>query len=150
MNCEQCNAQIANISSTHSMVVVLQKVDATNGYSFFQCEQGALYQNVNFQHWSCSKAHMLQQVQNCINTHYLETSLIARDTTQVRLHNAVFNNALTCKQCGTRLTSVAYRFCLTHATPVNSVPDDSLNELGEWCCSLDHARQSVLKTVSTL
>jgi hypothetical protein len=28
--------------------------------------------------------------------------------------------------------------------------DDSQNELGEWCCSFEHARQSALATVGGL
>jgi hypothetical protein len=68
----------------------------------------------------------------------------------VRLHRTVLKAGLVCKVCGSSLTTQAYRFCLTHATPENSVPDDSQNELGEWACSLGHAKESALRTIARI
>lgn len=148
MRCERCNKTIESVEVAHSMVVVLQKVDMNNGYSYFQCEQGSLVDGHHFQHWHCNREEMRAGVTDCISNHYAENNLVLVPKTQVRLHTYVLGTGLACKQCQATLTSVAYRFCLTHATPVNSIPDQSHHELGEWCCSLDHARTSALATIS--
>jgi hypothetical protein len=144
--CETCTKEIPTPEDAHSMVVVLQKV-TPYGYFYYQCEDGAEVNTLTFQHWYCSHEEMVAGVKECINEHHLEEKLIAIPPTQVRLHKTVLKAGLRCKMCGAPLQSVAYRFCLTHAEPVNSVPDDSMNELGEWCCSLEHARQSALSQV---
>lgn len=147
MNCETCTREIATIEEAHSMLVVLQKV-TPDGYSFYQCDSGAEYSGLTYQHFHCNRAEMLAGVRACINEHHDESLLIPVSPQQVRLHRLVFRAGLACKVCGMPLTTQAYRFCLTHATPVNSVPDDSMNELGEWCCSIDHARQQTLPYIS--
>lgn len=149
MKCEKCQSHIATIEDAHSMVIVLQKV-SSSGYSYCQCDKGAEYGGLTFQHFHCSRHEMIDGVQTCVKEHYEEENLIPVSPTQVRLHKTVLSAGLTCKVCGTPLNQQAYRFCLTHATPVNSVPDDSQNELGEWCCSLDHARTSVLSTLGKI
>lgn len=136
--------------TSHSAVAVLQKVD-TSGYSFFQCEQGQEYNFVNWQHYHCCHDHMKEGLVDCLNEHYKEEYLhpIQGGGTTI-LHKIVLGSNLDCKICQQPLTSVAYRFCLTLCTPVNHVPDESLNETGEWCCSLEHAKQSALSIVGGL
>jgi len=145
-----CNEQ-SEIEAAHSCVIVLQKVDKS-GYSFHQCEQGQEVNCLNYQHWHCSHDHMQVGLTRCINEHYDEVDLHPIPTGEGRtiLHRMVFGSMLECKVCGSHLKDVAYRFCLTMATPINAIPDDSHNELGEWCCSLDHAKQSALSIVSSM
>lgn len=144
MRCETCSTDIASVDIAHSMVIVLQKV-ALDGYSYYQCESGIEHGGLTFQHFHCNHQEMIAGVKACINLHYQEPYLTSPEPGNVvRLHRTVLRAQLNCKVCGSKLTTQAYRFCLTHATPLNSVPDDSQNELGEWCCSLAHARQSVV------
>jgi len=144
-----CNDTVS-IENAHSCVVVLQKVEP-DGYSFFQCEQGQKFRFVNWQHFHCSKGHMLAALPDCIMKHYNESDLSDRKFTSYgRFHKIVMGSGLTCKMCQKPLTEAAYRFCLTYATPINLIPDDSHNELGEWCCSIEHAKQSVLLTIDGL
>lgn len=143
VSCEACKTNIATVEEAHSMGVVLQKV-TPDGYSFYQCDRGEEYGGLTFQHWYCNRAEMVAGVRACIGEHYDESLLISVSPQQVRLHKTVLRAGLTCKVCGTALSTQAYRFCLTHATPVNSIPDDSMNELGEWCCSLAHAQVQAL------
>lgn len=144
-----CSEKI-DVASSHSMWAVLQKIDAT-GYSFFQCEEGQVYNDVNYQHFFCCHAHMLACVQGCVIEHYKEEFLHAPDGGgSTILHKIVLTNNLVCKLCQAPLVSVAYRFCLTQGTPQNRVPDESLNHLAEWCCSLDHARQSALAIITAM
>lgn len=131
------------------MVIVLQKV-TPDGYSFYQCDSGAEYSGLTYQHFHCNRDEMLAGVKVCINEHYDEGKLIAVSPREVRLHKTVLHAGIDCLWCGVPLSGEAYRFCLTHATPENSIPDDSMNELGEWCCSLEHAKQSVLKTIDSI
>lgn len=140
-----------DLEVSHSMLVVLQKVDST-GYQFFQCEEGQTYQFVNWQHFHCSHKHMVASLPTCLNEHYAEEKLhpIPVGVGTTILHKIVLGSKLACKMCGSPLTSVAYRFCLTMATPINHVPDSSLEDTGEWCCSLDHARQSALAIVASV
>ena len=140
-----------SFEESHSAVAVLQKVDA-NGYSFYQCDQGQEYNFVNWQHYHCCHDHMKEGFTDCLTDHYAEDKLhpIPVGGGTAILHKVVFGSELACKVCQHPLTSVAYRFCLTRCTPVNDVPDESMNELGEWCCSLEHARQSALSIINTL
>jgi hypothetical protein len=133
----------------HSSLVVLQKVDK-NGYTYHQCEQGQEVNYLNFQHWHCSHEHMQSGLTRCINEHYAESDLHPPIAGTTILHRVVLSSHLLCKTCNAPLTDVAYRFCLTLATPINHVPDESQNELGEWCCSLDHARQSALSIIASI
>ena len=149
MQCEQCNVDINGVEEAHSMLVVLQKVDQS-GYSFFQCESGSLVHGHTFQHWHCSRDEMLIGVQDCINNHHDEQFLQSVPVSQVRLHMHVLNAGLICKVCQEPLKEQAYRFCLTVATPSNYVPDESHDSSKEWCCSLDHARQSALSILDSL
>lgn len=148
--CEHCTEDIASVEEAHSMLVVLQKVNKDTGYSWFQCEQGSLVDGHNWQHWHCGRSALREGVARCIGEHYMESDLIPVPTTQVRFHKRVLNAGLICKVCQEKLTDTAYRFCLTHATPFNWVPDDSHNDLGEWCCSLEHARQNALATIASI
>jgi hypothetical protein len=143
MQCEHCTNEIEN--DLHSMLVVLQRVDQ-QGYSWFQCEQGQEMDGHNWQHSHCSHAHMLDNVAACIHTHYKEDDLTRVPVTQVRLHRHVLNRGLTCAVCETPLEKNAYRFCLTHATPVNRLPH-SHESLDGWCCSLEHARIEALNVL---
>lgn len=127
--------------------MVLHKLDSVKGYSFYQCQDAP---EVKTQHCYCSEAHMLANVTVCLNTHYAETDLVPMPVNQVTLHNAVFAQKPACKVCGVTLTSVAYRFALTHATPIARLLDESTNDLGEWCCSLDHARQNAQTTLLSI
>lgn len=146
----ECSATV-KFEDAHSAVAVLQKVD-TNGYQFFQCEDGQEVNSVTYQHWHCSREHLLVNFAACINGHYNEGLLhhILPGQGSTILHKIVLGGKLKCKVCQVPLVTQAYRFCLTHCTPQNSVPDDSLNDLGEWCCTLEHARQSVLKTIDSI
>ncbi len=128
------------------MLIVLQRVTLA-GYSFYQCDSGAEYGGLTYQHFHCNRAEMVAGVKACINEHHDERLLIPVSPREVRLHR-ILKAGLNCLWCGVPLSGEAYRFCLTHATPGNSVPDDSMSELGEWCCSLDHARQKSLSYVS--
>ncbi len=136
--------------NSHSSIAVLQRVDKS-GYTFFQCEEGQEYNFVNWQHWHCSHEHMKENFATCINEHYTEGNLhpISGGGTTI-LHKVVLGSSLCCKVCQQPLTDVAYRLCLTMCTPVNHVPDASMEETGEWCCCLDHAKQSALSTISNL
>jgi hypothetical protein len=144
MQCETCSTEIPTVEDAHSMMIVLQRVTLVDGYSYYQCDSGTEYGGLTYQHFHCSHDEMLDGVRICINEHYDESLLIPVSPEQVRLHKTVFKAHIRCKVCGTPLQTKAYRFCLTHATPHNSVPDDSMNELSEWCCSLAHAQQSAL------
>jgi hypothetical protein len=151
LTCEHtdCNDTIS-IDNAHSCLVVLQKVEP-DGYSFHQCEQGQEFRFVNWQHFHCSHEHMKVVVSDCITSHYSESDLSGRKFTRFgKFHKIVMGSGLLCKVCQKPLTDVAYRFCLTMATPVNHIPDDSMNELGEWCCSLEHAKESALFIVSNI
>ena len=150
MKCEHCDQQIESVEVAHSMVIVLQKV-STDGYSYYQCDQGTEYGGLTYQHFCCSHPEMVSMVQSCINTHYHESDLIAISPQQVRLHRTVLNAHLTCKVCQLALTTQAYRLCLTYATPDIATPlGDSLNELSGWCCSLSHAQESALAIIGSL
>lgn len=149
MICEHCNDAVDGLHVAHSGVAVLQKVD-TSGYQFYQCEDGQEHGGVTYQHYNCSPAHMLEMFSRCVQEHYTEALLhpIPPGGGYTILHRLVLGKGLTCKQCQAALTTQAYRFCLTISTPVNIVPDNSLDELGEWCCSLEHARESALATIT--
>lgn len=150
VSCEHCQCTIETPEKAHSMLVVLQRID-TSGYAWSQCEQGAKNaHNHTYQHWHCGQATMLGGVTKCVREHYQENGLTRVPATQVQVHKAVLGTGLNCKVCRQALKTVAYRFCLTHATPENSVPDESHDELKEWCCSLEHARQSALATVASI
>lgn len=146
LNCERCQKFIPTVEEAHSMVIVLQKV-FTDGYSYYQCNSGAEYGGLTYQHFHCCREEMIAGVRSCINEHYSDNTLIPISPTQVQLHKTVLRAGINCKLCKSPITIQAYRFCLTHATPGSSVPDDSQNELGEWCCSLEHARVSVLRII---
>lgn len=148
--CEQlgCSEQV-DVTTSHSLWAVLQKVDAS-GYSFFQCEEGQEYNDVNYQHFCCCHQHMQQHMMICLNDHYKEELLHAPRGGSTILHKVVLKSNLSCKICQSSLSQVAYRFCLTQGLPQNRVPDESLDSLGEWCCSLDHARQATLAIIASM
>ena len=148
MQCEHCNEELQEMYLSHSMLIVLQKVDR-NGYSWFQCDDGSLVDNHTFQHWHCSKQHMLSGVEICINEHYNEEKLTPPPY-PVSIHKHVLNTGVECKYCKDALIEKAYRFCLTVATPINYVPDESHNIVGEWCCSLDHARLQAIENLKNV
>ena len=150
MQCEHCS-QEHEFEESHSSIAVLQKVD-TNGYTFHQCEQGQDYNGVNWQHYHCSHEHMIANFKSCLSEHYQEQDLhpIPSGSGTTNMHRVVLNAKLSCKVCQQPLTQVAYRFCLTRCTPVNDVPDNSLDELANWCCSLDHAKQNAAAIIETL
>jgi len=143
MQCEQCNKHIESVEEAHSMLVVLQKVDAS-GYSFFQCDNGGIVDGHSWQHWHCCKDEMLKGVEKCITAHYKEEALQHIPLSQVSLHAKVLNTGLSCPVCQKDITDIAYRFCLTVATPINYVFDESSDMTKEWCCSLEHAKVSAI------
>jgi len=145
---DNCSEQLSH-EEAHSCVVVLQKVDK-QGYTYHQCEQGQEINFMNYQHWHCSHEHMQAYLLTCVNEHYSEEELHPPIAGTTILHKIVLGSNLTCKACGKSLTEQAYRFCLTQATPVNAIPDDSHSETGEWCCSLSCAKQSVVKTIQAM
>lgn len=151
LTCEHCAANIATVEVSHSLVAVLQKVDSS-GYSFFQCESGQDYSFVNYQHFECCQACLKAKMADCITNHYGESSLhpIPAWGGSTILHKVVLGSNLVCKLCNAALSTSGYRIGLTLCTPVNSVPDESQNERGEWCCSLEHAQQSALAIVSNI
>jgi hypothetical protein len=150
MQCEHCS-QEHEFEESHSTIAVLQRVD-TDGYTFHQCEQGQDYNGAQWQHWHCSHEHMKANFAACLNDHYAEEHLhpIPPGGGTTNMHSVVLASNLNCKVCQQPLTTVAYRFCITRCTPVNHVPDNSLDELANWCCSLEHARQSALAIIETL
>lgn len=149
MQCEQCTTEIESVEDAHSMLVVLQKV-CSSGFSFYQCEQGGMVDGHTFQHWNCSKDEMIQSVKECISTHHMEQLLQAVSVSQVRLHLHVLSSGLICKVCQEPLKDAAYRFCLTVATPVNYIPDNTDDSLYGWSCSFEHAHQDAFTTLEGL
>src|SRR6266851_564453 len=144
ITCEHTKcSETKGYEEAHSSLVVLQKVDK-RGYTYHQCEQGQEVYFHNFQHWHCSHEHMQVGLTRCINEHYTESDLHPPIAGTTILHKVVLSSHLLCRICNAPLTDIAYRFCLTYATPVNSIPDNSMDELGEWCCSLVHAQQLAL------
>ena len=140
-----------SFEESHSAVAVLQKVE-TGGYTFYQCDQGQEFGFVTWQHYHCCHDHMKDGLADCLIDHYSEEKLhpIPAGGGTTMLHRVVLGSDLSCKDCGAPLTHVAYRFCLTLCTPYNHVPDESMDELGGWCCSLEHARQSALSLLKGL
>jgi hypothetical protein len=151
MICEHCSDSIEGIHVAHSAVAVLQKV-TPEGYTFYQCEDGQEYAYVTYQHFSCTHEHMIQNFGACVSQHYSENLLhpIPSGGGITRLHKIVLRNHLVCIVCQSALEAVAYRFCISICTPINSIPDDSHDQLGGWCCSLEHARQSALSIISSM
>ena len=141
LSCEQC-ATGHGILDSHSMLVVLQKVD-TGGYTFFQCENGQEWAYMNYQHFCCSQECMGQAVRACLNEHHQEQHLhpIPPGEGSTILHRIVLGRGLACAVCHAALEAVAYRFVLTRATPYNELPH-SHHGLEGWCCSLEHARSA--------
>ena len=150
--CEQCQRPASVIEATHSTLIILQKVDATSGYSFGQCEEGTPLNGIGWQHFHCSEVCMLAGVQACLNEHYSEEILHGTPPGggTTRLPQVVLSAGLTCKICQQPLTTTAYRFGLTLATPYNRMLDESLNEFAEWCCSIAHAQQSALAAIASI
>lgn len=146
--CEHCNNEINGIG--HSCLIVLQKV-TKDGYTFFQCNDGQEVDFHNWQHWHCCHQHMQRGIVKCLWEHHAEDKLQSPlPGNIVNLHKVVLRSNLTCRYCVNMLTDVAYRICITMATPYNHVPDESQNELGEWCCSLDHAIRSAIVTINMM
>lgn len=147
----EINHMVSDHITAHSMVAVLQYVDK-DGYKFNQCEGGQERKFVNYQHYHCSHSHMQQSMLICLVTHYNESLLhpIAPGSGSTILHKIVLGSKIQCKVCLVPIEVKAYRFCLTLCTPVNVVPDHSQDELGEWCCSLEHALQSALEIIDNL
>lgn len=149
MQCEHCESDIQSIDEAHSMLIVLQKVQSS-GYSFYQCDRGSLVDGHTFQHWNCSKEEMIAGVKECLSDHHMEQLLQCVPESLVRLHKHVLSVGIVCRECQSPLTDTAYRFCLTVATPVNYIADDSHDSLSGWCCSLEHARLQAVSTVEGL
>jgi hypothetical protein len=147
MNCEHCQTTVEGVHTAHSLLIVLQKVD-TSSYSYYQCGFSEDEHISKWQHWGCSHNHMLEMARQCVNEHHLEEKLERIPPRQVRLHLYVLQAGLKCKLCQGELTQVAYRFCTSRATPFSENFDNSLSDTGEWCCSLEHAQQSVLQTLN--
>lgn len=149
--CENSGAPIADFAVSHSMIAVLQKVSLLAGYQFYQCDLSPNYVNfVNYQHLHVSREHMKRGMQDCIANHYAEIFLhsIPAGQGQTNLAAIVLGAGLKCKMSNVPLVNAAYRFCLTHCTPINEVPDESLNMLGEWCSTLALAQQSALAIIA--
>lgn len=146
VTCEQC-AKDHPHEISHSMWAVLQKVTKKE-YSFYQCEQGQTFRYVNYQHFHCSHAHMIDGMKACIQAHYTEEALHAPGNTI--LHKIVLGSGLACTVCQTPLIDQAYRFCLTQGLPFHRVPDQSTEDLQQWCCSLEHARQNTIQLLEGL
>ena len=140
-----------SFEESHSTIAVLQRVD-TDGYTFYQCEGGQQYDGVSWQHYHCSHDHMVAGFSVCVKEHYKEEYLhsIPLGGGTTNLHKKVLGSGLSCKICQKPLDSVAYRLCLTRCTPVNHVPDASMDDISEWCCSLDHAVQSAISIIEQL
>lgn len=136
--CENCSTE-HHINESHSMLIVLQKSSVT-GSSFFQCDKGNEHNTLTFQHWNCSSDCMKISVLNCIDNHFQESDL--QNDPNVNFHRLVSKSEIYCKNCYTPLLNHdAYRFCLTVATPFNYILGESMNDLGEWCCSLSCAKE---------
>ena len=130
----------------HSMLVVLQKVDHT-GFSFYQCNRGARVDFHNWQHWHCSHEHAKEGVKYCIATHHHPRYLQKPKEGTSNLHAIVFESDLTCVFCSKPLTSEAYRFCLTYATPYNDIVGYAHDEFSGWCCNYEHAVDIALEVL---
>lgn len=131
----------------HSLWAVLQQVD-TQGYSFFQCEQGQEFRAVQYQHFHCSHTHMLAGMTACISSHYTDAQL--RRAGGTVLHKMVLGHGLTCEQCAAPLDTVAYRFTLTQGLPWHRSDGAEHDHTLYWCCSLEHAGHHCLAFLASL
>lgn len=140
------------VETSHSIVIVLQRVHITEGYSFHQCEQGQTVNHLSFQHFCTCCGNMKAVARDCISHHYEQTDLspIPSGGGTTRLHQIVLNADLTCKISNIPLSTVAYRFCLTQATPVCIPLDESQDMLKEWCATLELAKQSALEIIDNI
>lgn len=143
INCAHCESQMADLG--HSIIIVLQKI-SPDGYRFFQCEQGQDYAYANWQHFCCSQACMRTQAEKCLTEHYQEEFLheIVPGEGSTILDRIVRESVDSCVRCGKPLNGVAYRFCLTYATPL-SHSIHTHHELRGWCCSLQCARARAIE-----
>lgn len=149
--CEHCGKNNLETHEAHSMLIVLQKVNKIEGYSFYQCDKGNnIVNGRTMQHWHCNKDEMKVNVIKCINEHFKKEYLKCMPVNEIPLHNIILCQGLKCKVCFNDLSFEAYRFCLTNATPINNIPDESFNILKEWTCSFEHAKQSVIKTIKEM
>jgi hypothetical protein len=150
--CERCHEIIEDHLQSHSSLITLQKVSAKEGYTYYQCDNGSFVDYHNYQHWHCSHDCMQEGMLVCIREHYQE-NLLKMPTigSIVNLHTVVLSDVLlTCTYCAKPLESEAYRFCITMATPINHVPDNSHLDKEQWCCSLEHAKERAMETVIIL
>lgn len=149
IKCEACSKNASHPRAMHSMLIPLQKV-TLYGYSDYQCDNGVEYNYINKQHWHCSEDCMLSNLEKCINTHYTENKFSEPNNSSINLHRIVFGAHLNCKVCNSPLTELAYRFCLVMATPYNKFMDEHIDETKEWCCSLEHAKQSAIQMLEEI
>lgn len=151
--CESSGVEIASFQEAHSMVAVLQKVDLVSGYTFYQCDKSPQFVNyVNYQHWHADKENLIKGMTECITSHYSEGLLhtIPPGQGSTQLPAIVLGAGLTCKMSGVPLVTAAYRFCLMHCTPVASIPDNSHDQLGEWCATLALAQKSAIEIIASI
>ena len=147
-NCETCGKATRNNLMGHTLFMKIQKVSSTQGYSHYQCDKGSLVDNHNWQHWGCSDYCMIEAYKECLKSHYNDENLLEYvPISEVRLHKLVLNSSLKCKVCNVPLVKEAYRFCLRHALPINRFLDRSEEDLEEWTCSLEHAKQNALSNI---
>jgi hypothetical protein len=152
ISCERCNTIVEDHVIAHSSLIVLQKISLKEGYTFYQCDNGSSVDHHTYQHWHCSHDCMQEGMLVCIQGHYQENLLKPPAIGNVvNLHTFVLSDVLlTCTYCAKPLDQEAYRFCITMATPVNHIPDNSHLEKEQWCCSLAHAKECAMKTIITL
>lgn len=150
MLCEQnnCRNEIEVVNS-HSIIATVQYVHKTKGYAYTYCRQGQMYNGQNVQHFCCTKECMLSQMKECLSSHEHEP-LTYIPVEQVHFHTVVLSRDLKCALCDNSLEEEAYRICLCYATPVSHMINEGHTEFGEWCCSLEHAKQLALRTINTL
>lgn len=145
MQCHACNRELSDPANSPSIVIVLQKVEPS-GYTFYQCDDGQEFQYLTLQHFHCSQRCLRSGVEKCLTEHYDEEKLHPIPVGEGRtvLHKIVAANVHNCVWCKKPLNGVAYRFLLTHATPINRTIHTHYETIG-WCCSLSCARARALE-----
>lgn len=138
LNCHSCSKEHP-YEESHTCIAVLQQV-GPNGYRYYQCEQGGYVDGHTWQHWNCSHSCMKDALFECIEHHYTENLLHPPLSGTTNIHQQVKLAHLSCPVCHVNIGEVAYRFCVTRATPKNASEDGTLYELYGWCCSLEHAK----------
>ena len=136
------------IHNAHSIIMVLQKLHVTDGYTYHQCEEGEPVGGMRYQHYCCCHDHAILSAIDCVGNHLDEANLHPPYLGFSNLHKFILNTGLKCSHCSVDLVSVAYRITVEKATPTSYVYGETFSDLGGWCCSLDHAKEYTISSLS--